>query len=466
MANNNKDNRDLYELFNDMSFNEGEFEPIEMNEIEAARLKKLVRERISIDEPKKEIPNEKISLTQSNKKNRNWLKIASIVAVITIAAGFTPRGREVLAQIADKLFFNPSQGIMSEEQWGNTYVLEEPVRVNINGVSTLIKNIINSGDYISIEMWTDEAINENNPNFKEEYESLSDKKYKDLKENFKIKTMTNKMLQVEGASMASGGYSAVSFKPEEDIITEFYLYYGEEEIGYFQLKQIRYVDGYDELGGNATNKGILIGATSYYLEGERYFKLWSNKDGLELPEYRMNIDSYNDIVVKDENGNTLKFESANDGTGKAYKLLEDYKGDIHVSIKDIDLSYELREGSVVSLKLPKKGETDEFNKEIKLNGLKDRVVIKAITSNNGQYENGDYIITLDFSNNYDDSRSIYMATERFRSGGSMGDPENKCSEIYLDKEDLRVSERLLGRIKLKLDGILVKQYGNWEFEVK
>ena len=170
MAKKNKDNRDLYELFNDMSFNEGEFEPIEMNEIEAARLKKLVRERISIDEPKKEMPNEKIALTQSNKKNRNWLKIASIAAVITIAAGFTPKGREVLAQIADKLFFNPSQGIMSEEQWGNTYVLEEPARVNINGVSTLIKNIINSGDYISIEMWTDEAINEHNPNFKEEYE--------------------------------------------------------------------------------------------------------------------------------------------------------------------------------------------------------------------------------------------------------------------------------------------------------
>lgn len=462
----NKDNKDLYEIFNDMSFNEEEFEPVEMNELETVRLKKLLREKVNSDASKAEAPSKKTELSQWNKKNRKWLQVASIAIVAAIAIGFTPKGREVLAQIADKLFFNPSQGIMSEEQWGNTYILEEPERVNINGVSTLIKNIVGSGDYISIEMWTDEAVSENNSNFKEEYELLSDKKYKELKENFKIKTMAGEILTVEGASMASGGYSAVSFKQDKDIITEFYLYYGEEELGHFQLKQVKYVNGYDELGGNATNKGILIGATSYYLEDERYFKLWSNKDNLELTEYRVNVDSYNDIIVKDENGNPLKFEGANDGTGKAYKLLEDYDGDIHVSIKDIDLSYELREGTIVSLKLPKDGETDELNKEIKLKGLKDRIEIKAVTNNNGQYENGDYVITLDFSNNYDDSRFIYMAREKFRSGGTMGDPENKCSEIYLDKEDLTFSERLLGRVKLKLDSILVKQYGNWEFEVK
>lgn len=466
MARNDKDNRDIYEIFNDISFNNEEFEPIEMNELESVRLKKLVKERISIEESEKDIPNAKTGSVQKNKKNRKWLKIASIAVIVAISAGFTPRGKEVFAQIVDKLFFSPSQGIMNEQQWGNTYVLEEPMRVNINGESTLIKNVINSGDYISIEMWIDEIVDENNPNFKEEYEILSDKRIQKSKENFKIKTMAGEYLPVEGYSMASGGYSAISFKQGKDIITEFYLYYGEEEIGHFKLKQIKYVDGYDELGGSATNNGILIGATSYYLEGERHFRLWSNKDGLELPEYRINVDSYNNIKVTDENGNPLNFESANDGTGKAYKLLEDYSGDICVSINDIDLNYDLREGSKVSLKLPKKGETENINEEIKLNGLKDRLVIKSITNNNGQYENGDYVITLDFSNNYDSSRFIYMARQSFRSGGAMGDPENKYSEIYLDADDLRLSERLLGRVNLKLDSLLVKQYGKWEFTVK
>lgn len=461
-----KNNKDIYEIFNDMNFNNEEFELIEMNELEAARLKKMVRDKISTEELEREIPKEKADLAKRNKKNRKGLKIASIAVIVAIAAGFTPRGREVLAQIADKLFFSPTQGIMNEQQWGNTYVLEEPVRVNINGESTLIKNVINSGDYISIEMWTDEIVDESNPNFKEEYEILSDKRIQKLKENFKIKTMAGEYLPVEGYSMASGGYSGVSFKQGKDIITEFYLCYGEKEIGHFTLKQIKYVDGYDELGGNATNSGILIGATSYYIEEERYFRLWSNKDGLELPEYRVNVDSYNNIKVTDENGNPFKFEGANDGTGKAYKLLEDYRGDIHVSINDIDLSYELREGSGISLKLPKSGETDMVNEEIKLNGLKDRVVIKSITNNDGQYENGDYVIALDFSDNYDSSRFIYMARQQFRSGGTMGDPENKYSEIYLDADDLRFSERLLGRVSLKLDSLLVKQYGNWEFTVK
>lgn len=497
MSKDNKGKKDIYEIFNDINFNEEEFEAVEMNELETARLKKEVRARIeteeNIAEEKGDKPiygestNENVNKTINKKinsssdysdykeatevknkvnKRKGWLRVASIAAMVAIIIGFTPRGREVLAQIADKLFFNPSQGIMTEEQWGNTYVLEEPVRVDINGESVLIKNVINSGDYISIEMWTNEPVDESKPNFKEEYEVLSDKKVKELRENFKLKTLDGKELAVEGYMMASGGYSAISFNKGKDLITEFDLFYGDIQVGHFTLQQIKYVGSYDELGGNTTNNGILIGATSYYLEGERYFRLWSNYDGLELNEYRVNVDHYYNIQVMDDKGKVLNFESANDGTGKAYKLLEDYTGDINLSIKEIDLNYDLKEGTDVSLTLPKKGETRELNKEIQLQGLKDKVVIKAITNNDGQYENGDYIITLDFSDNYDSNRFIYMARERFRTGGTMGDPENKSCEIYLDKEDLSFNERFLGKVKLNLDSILVKQYGDWQFTVK
>lgn len=463
MSKNNK--KDIYEIFNDIEFDVSEFEPIELNELEVVRLKKDFKARTSVGEGYN-VQFEKYKKVEDNKRKKGWIKTASIAAAIVLVMGFTKTGREVLAQIADKLFFTPSQGVINGEQWGNTYVLEEPKRVDINGESTLVKNIINSGDYISVEMWTDEILDESNPNGKEEYELKSNEKINDFKEKLKIKDSNGKTLSVNGYVMASGGYTVIEFSQEGNLITDFDLYYGDDKIEHFTLSQVKYVDSYDELGGNATNNEILIGATSYYIEGERYFKLWSNKDGIDMPDYRMTIDQYNDVEARDDNGNLLNIESANDGTGKAYRILDDYEGNIQISIEGVDLGYRLKEGGTISLKMPDKGETIEINKEVKLKGLKDKVVVKSITNNNGEHLNGDYIITLDYSNNYDDSRFIYMSYQSFRSGGSMSDAENKLSEIYLDSEDLSASEKLRGKIKLRLDEITVKQYGNWKFIVQ
>lgn len=461
-----KDNKkDIYEIFNDIEFDVSEFEVIELNELEVVRLKKDLKARTNVGEGYN-VQCEKRETVIGKKGKKGWIKAASIAVGIALVLGFTKTGREVLAQIADKLFFTPSQGVIKGEQWGNTYVLEEPKRVDINGESTLIKNIINSGDYISVEMWTDEVLDENNPKGKEEYDLKSNEKINDFKEKLKIKDSSGKTLSVKGYVMASGGYTVIEFSQEGNLITDFDLYYGDDKIEHFTLSKVKYVDSYDELGGNATNNEILIGATSYYIEGERYFKLWSNKDGINLPDYTMTIDHYNDVEARDDNGNLLNIESANDGTGKAYKLLDDYEGNIHISIEEVDLGYRLKEGGTISLKMPDKGETVEINKEVKLKGLEDKIVVKSITNNNGEHLNGDYIITLDYSNNYDESRFIYMSYQSFRSGGSMGDPENKLSEIYLDSEDLSVSEKLRGKIKLRLDEIKVKQYGNWKFIVQ
>lgn len=175
----------------------------------------------------------------------------------------------------------------------------------------------------------------------------------------------------------------------------------------------------------------------------------------------MTVDHYNNLKARDDDGNLLRVEIANDGTGKSYKILDDYDGNINITINEIELGYRLKEGGTISLDMPKSGKTIDINKEVKLRGLEDRVVVKSITN-----KNGEYIITLDYSNNYEENRFIYMSRQSFRSGGAIGDPVNKCSEVYLDNEDLSISEKLRRKINLKIDDINVKQYGKWKFKVQ
>lgn len=460
----NKKNKDIYEVFNEINFEENEFDSVELDDIEKKRLKKQLRLRINdgLEFEKQNKTMDNIRNNNVKNTNKKWIKVACVAVLIVFFIGLTPIGNEVLAQIKDKLFFIPSKGIINENQWGNTYVLDKPEKVSIKDKSVIIKSIINSGDYISIEMWDEEGNINNSLSLKENYDEILE----DMKSNFKLKTTDNRVLSVEGYALASGGYSSISFNQGNDNITEFDLYYGEERLGHFILSQVKYIENYDEIGGNDANNGILIGATSYYVEGERYFKLWSNKDNVNMVDYRVDIDNYNDVEARDEKGNILRIESANDGTGKAYKLLDDYSGNIYLNINEIDLRYELSEGANISLKLPKEGKTIKVDKELKLKGLKDRIVVKSIINNNGQYENGDYVVKLDYSNNYDNNRFIYMANASLRDSGAIGDPESKSSEIYLYNEDLSLIEGLSRRINLRLDRILLRQYGNWNFVIE
>lgn len=472
------DKKDIYDKFNEIDFDVSEFEEIPMDEVEKQRLKKSLREKFeNIDIDDGSIPNEgansalnkeenKESNKEENKglkdkniRNKNYIKrykVAAVVAIIAILVGVSPLGKEVIAQIAEKLIFTPSQGIIRETEGKELYMLEKPVRVNIDNSSVLVKSITNDGENINVEMWFNEG------------EERNIDSQRDIIDNLKLKTGDGELsdansttLDVGLTSFASGGYAGFSFEQKDKLITDFKLYYKDKEIGEFNLKKVDFKNGYDEVGGNATYKDILIGATSYYQEGERYFKIWSNKEYEDLEDYTVNLDSIGKVEAHDEAGNVLPIENANDGTGRAFKILNDYKGKLYIKIKDIELGYSLKEGSEISIKIPKNGEMQEINQEIKLKGLKDRIKASTITN-----ENGKYTINFDFSNNYDESRTIFMVRQNFRSGGGMGDIENKQGEVYLDNEDLTIKERFLRKIYLNIDNISVHQEGNWEFIVE
>jgi len=48
----------------------------------------------------------------------------------------------------------------------------------------------------------------------------------------------------------------------------------------------------------------------------------------------------------------------------------------------------------------------------------------------------------------------------------MGDMENQQGEVYLDNEDLSITERFLRKIYMEVNNILVHQEGNWQFIVE
>lgn len=461
------DNKDIYDKFNEIDFDISEFEEIPMDEVEKQRLKKSLKEKLeninnhesnySIDltEVKKEkSEEEKIKLNQEKsgkmKKSMKKYKVAAVVAILALLIGMSPLGKEVIAQIAEKLIFTPSQGIIKQEADKELYMLEEPVRINIDDSSALVKSITNDGANIYVEMW-----------FKQEAEDEGIGYQREIINNLKLKTSNGNMYNVGLTSFASGGYAGFTFQQDEGLITDFKLHYKDKDIGEFKLKKVDFKNSYDEIGGNAIDKEVLLGATSYYEEGERYFKIWSNIDYKQHEDYTINLDNIGKVEVRDEEDNLLSIESANDGTGRAFKILDAYKGNLKIKIRDIDINYVLKEGGKIAIKIPKNGETSEINEELKLKGLQDSIKASTITN-----KAGEYTIHFDFSNNYDESRTIFMVRQDFRTGGAMGDMENQQGEVYLDNEDLSVKERFLRKIYMDVDNILVHQEGNWQFIVE
>lgn len=455
------DKKDIYEVFNEVDFEIGSYEEAPINDLEKQRMKKILREKL---EKNNQVPSNKTCLKVDTRRSiKVRYKIAAVIALVIFLLGVTPMGRDVLAAIKDKLFFNPSYGIINGNKVNEIYTLKEAERVNIGEEEVLIKSIINNDEYITIEMWIKEETPEKvDDNFKEEYSSKVDERIKDYQENLKLRGANGESLGVYTYGAASGGMYSLSFKKEKDKLIDFDLYYKDEKVQRFTLVPGKFAESYDELGGNTTSSGVLVGATSYYQEGERYFKLWSNFDTEEFEDYYVTFyGPWNEMKVTDDKGNKVEIESAEDGTGKAYRVLTDYTGPLHIFLREIEVAYNIHSKDKTDIKLPNKGETIKLNKEITFKGLNDKVILESIKNIEGEYT-----IAFDSSNNYDVNRNIFMISPGFRSSAAMGDPENKRCELYIDKEDLKPLERVFKKVNLNLDNIKMIIKGEWNFIVE
>lgn len=433
------DNKNIYEIFNDIDFSNNEFEEIQLTDIEIKSLKKNVRKGIIID-----------------KNENNYKKIISvaIICLIIICFGISPWGRSVIAEIKEKLIFTPTHGLIDGNINKELYVLKEPRMVNINGKDILVKSI-DSRDkdgYLSIS-----------------FSGVPFDEIQNIKDNVSVRTYDNKYIPI--SNDGGGGYGNegstglwmlnVLFKQNDNLVTEFDLCYKGESIGSFLLDKVEIKDEYDEIGGNTSDKGIIIGATSYYELGKRYFKIWSNIENIDTDDYTLRMQNVNDIEVRDSDGKRLEIKGANDGTGRTYELVSDYKGNLNITIKKIEVEYELKNADDYKFKIPKDGESIKLNKEINYESIGEKIIATSVENIDDRM-----VINLKFERNEEKDRVIKMVSQTSRTGGSMGDRELLVGSIDIDNRRLSAFEKLTGTVKVNLNRIFIIQDGNWNFEIK
>ncbi|WP_288222209.1 hypothetical protein [uncultured Clostridium sp.] len=418
--------KDIYEILNNIDV-EIPTEEIPLSEVEVKRIKKNIRDKVF-----------------NNK--RKYL----IVAIIFLSFIFaiSPLGKDVIAMLKEKLVFNPSYGIISLEEDKDLYTLKDPFTVSINNNNMLVKSIVNNGEELFIQIIGD----------------VYSIEAKEITSNIAVKLNNEEIKNCDSYGIHTGGGKAVieigidmrGIKAEDLV-----LMYKDIELKKVTLEKPDYKYDYNEIGGNSTNKEILIGGTSYYIEGKRYFKLWSDTSSLISKGYNVNVGGINIKEITDEKGNFLNFESSNEGSGREYKILDNYNGKINITVDEVDLQYDLNTPTRITFKDPKKNGDYTLDKELTFAGIEDKISITEIKK-----EKNDVVVCVNLLNNNSNDRLIYLIMDSSRTGSSMSDREKMIGEIDIDYKDLSIYEKLTGNIKMNIDKLDVLQKGSWEFTIE
>lgn len=415
--------KDIYEILNNIDV-EVTSEEIPLSKIEVNRIKKNVKKRVF-----------------NNK--RKYLMVAIIF--LSFIFVISPLGKDAIAKIKEKLVFNPSYGIISLEEDKDLYVLKEPFTININAKDMLVKSIVNNEEYLFIQIIGD----------------VYPVEAKEIISNISVKLSNGELKHYDSYAVGNNNIIELGMDIRDVESKDFVLMYEDTVLKEVALEKADFKYNYNEIGGNSTNKGILIGGTSYYIEGQRYFKVWSDESALSSKKYNVNVGHINIKEVRDENGNLLKFEPINEGTGTEYKILDNYSGNINITIEEVDLQYDLNTPTRITFKDPEKNGDYILDKELNFSGIEDKVSITEIKK-----EKNHITIFLNLSNDDSSDRLIYLIRDTSRSASGMGDIDNMIGEIYIDYKDLSMYEKLTGNIRMDIEKLDVLQKGSWKFTIE
>lgn len=444
------DEKNIYDIFNDVDTDYKDMAETQMSEIEKQRILKMTKERLNINNKK-------------NTKRKFKGKIVAAVIATLIIVGASPLGRDVLADVGRKLFFTPSYGVQEGEALGDIYTLKDPFRIDIDDQSYLIKSVMSSKNGISIEL-NDSNKNELDLEKEKSMEEPSiDKKIQLFKDELKISTKNGKLLSIDSISSANNSFYWLYFPTNGEILQSFTLNFNDMKLADLSLSKVDFTEDTESLGGSSISSGFQVGATDYYQEGERYFKLWSTSEIEQNHQYQLLFFGLgNDSMsVTDSDGNPLSFEKSQDGTGKAYKLLSDYDGPINLSFNSISVQYIFNNPVKIKTVLPKDNETLVLDKTIYFQAVPDSIVLDSIYKTDNSYT-----LSFDCSKNEAKSRNIYMLGTYMRSYSAMGDTENQICELYINNEDMTLTEKALQVINLSIDKIEMNVDGNWHLTIE
>lgn len=425
--------KDIYEVLNDIEFDITSEIEIPMDDIQKKKLKKQLK-----------------SSVRSTKMSKR-LKIAIVASLAVVFMLVSPMGRDVVAKIKEALFFNPGLGLVSTNE--EVYVLKEPIATKIDGKETLIKSVISKENEVSIGIWIE---------YSSDSSKIEEKKYiNSLKDKLSIRLPNGELVKTEMYSIGSGGIRSSfnqSYKTE-GIVKEFTLVSDNKDIISISLVEGDKLYKYSDVGGNSKDSGIMIGGNKYTFEGDTYISLW-NKEDINIQSNIFYPKDYFSIL--DDKGKTYNVDASTySGQGNEFVIDGEVRSNLNININRVEVDYNLVNMPKIKVKIPEKGETIEINKEIYLEDIDEKILLKSIKGTEESVE-----LYFDVKKFKKEDSQIFLLNASFRNHGCIGSADGSPIIMNFDYEDLKLSERITGRLGFELGGVDLYKVGNWNFIIK
>ena len=179
-------------------------------------------------------------------------------------------------------------------------------------------------------------------------------------------------------SIGSGGIRSSfnqSYKTE-GMVKEFTLVSDNKDVISISLVEEDKLYKYSDVGGNSKDSGIMIGGNKYIFEENTYISLW-NKEDINIQSNIFYPKDY--FSISDDKGKAYNVNSSNySGQGNEFVIGGEVKSNLNININRVEVDYNLVNMPKIKVKIPEKGETIEVNKEIYLEDIDEKILLKSI----------------------------------------------------------------------------------------
>ena len=425
--------KDIYEVLNDIEFDITSEMEIPMDDIKKKKLKKQLK-----------------SSVRSTKMSK-ILKIALVASLAVVFMLVSPMGGDVVAKIKEALFFNPGLGVVSTNE--EVYVLKEPIATKIDGKEVLIKSVISKENEVSIGIWIEYSSNSS---------KIEEEKYiNSLKDKFSIRLPNGELIKTDMYSIGSGGIRSSfnqSYKTE-GIVKEFTLVSDNKDVISISLVEGDKLYKYSDVGGNSKDSGIMIGGNKYIFEGDTYISIW-NKEDINIQSNIFYPKDY--FSISDDKGKTYNVNSSTySGQGNEFVIDGEVRSNLNININRVEVDYNLVNMPKIKVKIPEKGETIEINKEIYLEDIDEKILLKSIKGTEESVE-----LYFDVNKFKKEDSQIVLLNASFRNHGCIGSADGSPIIMSFDYEDLKLSEKITRRLDFELGGVDLYKDGDWNFTIR
>ena len=269
------------------------------------------------------------------------------------------------------------------------------------------------------------------------------------------------LVKTEMYSIGSGGIRSSfnqSYKTE-GMVKEFTLVSDNKDVISISLVEEDKLYKYSDVGGNSKDSGIMIGGNKYIFEENTYISLW-NKEDINIQSNIFYPKDY--FSISDDKGKAYNVNSSNySGQGNEFVIGGEVKSNLNININRVEVDYNLVNMPKIKVKIPEKGETIEVNKEIYLEDIDEKILLKSIKGTEESVE-----LYFDVHKFKKEDSQIFLLNANFRNHGCSGSADGSPIIMNFDYEDLKLSERITGRLDFQIGGVDLYKDGDWNFKIR